>query len=171
MKQAHNLKAGKLILRVSSLPFRRSSLCSRVTQDFPFWRVLLCGPFMGRGAKLHPTPCPILMNGLFVGLWKQAESFHLPPYGQAYRSPVAWGHSEHLPLPGCTSDSEAPTGRRRCFCLPFSFHFYIAASCKPSWTACKTVLRGASSVCCKAAWKALVSQLCRLGLFDPYVRR
>ncbi|KAA8582185.1 hypothetical protein FQN60_008925 [Etheostoma spectabile] len=41
------------------------------------------------------------MNGLFVGLWKQAESLNLPPYGQAYTSPVAWGHNEHLPLPGC----------------------------------------------------------------------
>lgn len=56
----------------------------------------------GAGGKLRPTPRPVLMNGLFVGLWKQAESLHLPPYGQAYTSPVARGHSEHLPLPGCT---------------------------------------------------------------------
>lgn len=61
----------------------------------------------GAGGKLRPTPRPVLMNGLFVGLWKQAESLHLPPYGQAYTSPVASGHSEHLPLPGCTR-AEAP---------------------------------------------------------------
>lgn len=54
----------------------------------------------GAGGKLRPTPCPVLMNGFFVGLWKQAESLHLPPYGQAYTSPVASGHSEHLQSQG-----------------------------------------------------------------------
>lgn len=56
----------------------------------------------GAGGKLRPAPGPVLMNGVFVGLWKQAESSCPPPYGQAYTSPVAWGHSEHLPLLGCT---------------------------------------------------------------------
>lgn len=56
----------------------------------------------GAGGKLRPAPRPVLMNGLFVGLWKQAESLHLPPYGEAYTSPVAPGHGEHLPFPGRT---------------------------------------------------------------------
>lgn len=92
----------------------------------------------GAGGKLRPTPCPVLMNGLFVGLWKQAESFHLPPYGQAYTSPVAWGPQRtsassmvHLWALG-SSCCEAPTGQRRCFCPSLSFHFCIPASSKPS---------------------------------------
>lgn len=43
----------------------------------------------GAWGKLRPAPSPMLMNGLFVGLWKQAESLHPPPYGKAYRSAVA----------------------------------------------------------------------------------
>lgn len=61
----------------------------------------------GAGGKLRPTPRPVLMNGLFVGLWKQAESLHLPPYGQAYTSPVARGHCEHLPFQGAL-EQQAP---------------------------------------------------------------
>ena len=54
------------------------------------------------GGKLRPARGPVLMNGLFVGLWKRAESSHPPPYGEAHTSPVDWGHGEHLPLLGCT---------------------------------------------------------------------
>lgn len=38
------------------------------------------------------------MNELFVGLWKQAESLHLPPYGKASTSPPAPGATVNICL-------------------------------------------------------------------------
>lgn len=42
--------------------------------------------------------------------------------------------SSRVHLSKGSSCSEAPTGQRRCFCLPFSFHFCFVASFKPGWT-------------------------------------
>lgn len=41
-------KHGRLTLKGSSLPLKRSPLCYL---GFPLWRILLCGPFMGQGAS------------------------------------------------------------------------------------------------------------------------
>lgn len=127
-----NMKAGtEQKMESLLLYFKGSPLSSRVTQDFPLEGSVVWSIY-GAGGNLRPAPCPVLMNGLFVGLWKQAESLHPPPYGEAYRSAVARGHSEHLPL---AANSEAPTGHYTCFWPPLCFHFQHLGfpTAKPNW--------------------------------------
>lgn len=96
----------------------------------------------GAGGKLRPASRPVLMNELFVGLWKQAESLHLPPYGQASTSPVARGHSEHLPLPRRTWVGGllvlwSANWTMQMFLSsssPFQISFLFSGVWKPSWS-------------------------------------
>lgn len=136
-QQADNLKAvakGRLtskkdgkLTKVSSLLLDGHLFALKLYRISPLESSVVWSIY-GAGGKLRPTPCPMLMNGLFVGLRKQAESLHLPPYGQAYTSPVASGYSEHLPLPGCTCAVTLHTQKHQLdntdvsvHCLAFSF--------------------------------------------------
>lgn len=53
-----------------------SPLCSRITEDFPCGRVRYVVHLWDRG-QATPHSWTYLMNGLFVGLWKQAAN---PPF-------------------------------------------------------------------------------------------
>lgn len=56
-------KHGRLTLKGSSLPLKRSPLCYL---GFPLWRILLCGPFMGQG----PSYAPVLVLCWWISsLW------------------------------------------------------------------------------------------------------
>lgn len=68
-------KHGRLTLKDSPLPLKRSPLCYL---GFPLWRIVLCGPFMGQGASYAPV---LVLCWWISSLWacgnKLDPSIHL----------------------------------------------------------------------------------------------